>query len=337
MGNDAVFHYGRKRPDAGLEFAAPAKRRSAFRQATAGYQARQHAPATAPASTATHFARAARKEHHADAVAQQNPALNAYMPTPEVDSASAAHLAVIAPVYPAPPVLPEPALGTPTELAEPLDNIFSAPLLSTPLQQSTTAVQDTVQQSSTTHHDSPDDTIELYGDHDAPAKPSIVRRIVSYATAVACVLVLVASVGYIQQNQPAISGSLLKKAGFTVYAITPNKSFTLDKKSVQLTDQGNLVYFVDAPSTKAHYVISQQKTPDVVANDADYMQFLTDSDKYAAVDSKLGKAYFTRPANIGSDISVVVKSTGTLLFIRGPGTTSDEDWTSLLASFVVAK
>ncbi len=136
---------------------------------------------------------------------------------------------------------------------------------------------------------------------------------------------------YIMQTQPAVSSGLKAKAGFPVYDVVANALFKVDKKSVELSENNSLVYIVYQKDNNARFVVSQQAVPDVIKDDAQYQQFLLETDKFASMDSKIGKAYFTRPANIGSDISIVVKTDSTLMFIRGPGTTSEQDWSNLLA------
>ncbi len=136
---------------------------------------------------------------------------------------------------------------------------------------------------------------------------------------------------YIMQTRPAVSSGLKAKAGFPVYDVVANALFKVDKKSVELNENNSLVYIVYQNDNNARFVVSQQAVPDVIKDDAQYQQFLLETDKFASMDSKIGKAYFTRPANIGSDISIVVKTDSTLMFIRGPGTTSEQDWSNLLA------
>jgi hypothetical protein len=139
------------------------------------------------------------------------------------------------------------------------------------------------------------------------------------------------SVMYIQQTRPAVSSGLKAKAGFPVYDIVANASFKVDRKSVELSENNSLVYIVYQNDNNARFVVSQQAVPDVIKEDAQFQQFLLETDKFASMESKMGKAYFTRPANIGTDISVIIKTDTTLLFIRGPGTTSEQDWSNLLA------
>lgn len=139
------------------------------------------------------------------------------------------------------------------------------------------------------------------------------------------------SVMYIQQTRPAVPSGLKAKAGFPVYDLVANASFKVDRKSVELSENNSVVYIVYQTDNNARFVVSQQAVPDVIKEDAQFQQFLLETDKFASMDSKMGKAYFTRPANIGSDISVIVKTDTTLLFVRGPGTTSEQDWSNLLA------
>jgi hypothetical protein len=231
----------------------------------------------------------------------------------------------VAPVVPAP--VPAEAL-LPAQPAEPdpLAHIYQEPVLTSPMDEAEAADNHfSLQQQA---HDA-EGAIRLHEDEE-PKRSHPVRKFLSYFVALIAVAILVASGFFIHRNRPYIPSEIRRKADYTLYDLVPNDNFKLDVKSVEYASAGNLVFFVDNPHTKAHFVISEQKIPDVVKNEADYQQFLAEYDKYAEFDSKIGKAYFTRPANIGSDISVVVKTNTTLIFIRGPGTTTDEDWTKLI-------
>lgn len=116
-----------------------------------------------------------------------------------------------------------------------------------------------------------------------------------------------------------------------MFDVVASSAFKIDRSSVEINENSSLVYVVQKAGSDAKFIVSQQALPQVVKEDSQFQQFLTETDKFASMDSKIGKAYFTRPANIGTDISIVVKNDTTLLFIRGPGTTSEEDWSDLLA------
>lgn len=171
----------------------------------------------------------------------------------------------------------------------------------------------------------------------AVVKHPFARKVVSYVVAVLAFAILAVSLTFLTHNKPVISDSMRKKAGFAIYDIQANPRFVVDKSSLQLTAEGNVVYFVNDSTAKDHYIFSQQKIPVAYADGTAYQAFLSANDKYADSDTKVGKAYFTRPANIGSDVLVVIKTTTSMILIRGPGATSDENWAALLATFVVAK
>lgn len=136
---------------------------------------------------------------------------------------------------------------------------------------------------------------------------------------------------FLLQNRPAVSASIKQQAGFPVFDLAVSPTFKVDRSSVEINENNSLVYIVKKVGSEAKFIVSQQALPQVVKEDAQFQQFLAETDKFASMESKIGKAYFTRPANIGTDISLVVKNETTLLFIRGPGTTTEEDWSSLLA------
>jgi len=96
-----------------------------------------------------------------------------------------------------------------------------------------------------------------------------------------------------------------------------------------------LVYKVKDTATDGNFVFSQQKLPDIVKGDDNYQQFLTQTEKFASFETPLGKAYLTRPQGIGSDVSVVLKTDSTLLFIRGNGETSEQTWAQLVGSLKI--
>lgn len=190
MGNEAQFHYGRRRTEGGLEFRAPAKRHSAFRAATAAHESRgAHVPVV--------------RERHA---AQHDRAT----PTPLMPPQAVVE-APIAPVAPVgASVVPEmpmtynmpveqmPYVGAPAEsadaavmamptpLATPFDAIYQEPILSAPQQ------QEDLQFFQPVSHDALSNEVDL-SDDDAPAytPPSMTRRVFSYVTAaVACVVLV---------------------------------------------------------------------------------------------------------------------------------------------------
>ena len=295
MGNEAEFHFGKRRSREGLEFISGRKPTS-FREKVARFE-NQHMPRSA----------------------FRTPPAGIEQPAQEKPFEPAIH------ILPAEAVMP-----AQLQAVDPLQLIYQEPILTTvpaPAQEDYDLPAPRQTQ--------PESRIVL---RDAePKRTSVLKRIVCYGVAAFAAAVLVMSALFLLHNTPNIPANIRAKAGFVTYDVVTNPTFKLDKNSVTLASGGNLVYFVDNAATKAHFVVSQQKIPSLVQSDADYQQFLTDFDKYAEVDSKIGKAYFTRPANIGSDISVVVKTATTLLFIRGPGTTSDVDWTSLLGYLHVVK
>lgn len=167
--------------------------------------------------------------------------------------------------------------------------------------------------------------------HDGSEKPSKIKVLLATVGMTAVVAVLAVSTIFLLNNRPAISGSMRAKAGFPVYDLVANSLFTIDKKTVEINSSGSLVYIVYQKDNNARFVVSQQSVPVIVKEDSQYQQFLADTDKFASFDSAIGKAYFTRPANIGTDISVVVRNENTLMFIRGDGATSEQSWMNLLS------
>lgn len=140
---------------------------------------------------------------------------------------------------------------------------------------------------------------------------------------------------FLLQNRPAVSAGIKAQAGFPLYEVASNPKFKVDRDSVEFSENDSVVYFVYQKDNKAKFIISQQALPEVIKGDAQYQQFLNETDKYASMETKIGKAYFTKPANIGNDVSVVVKTETTLMFIRGPGDTSEQDWASLMATLIM--
>lgn len=146
----------------------------------------------------------------------------------------------------------------------------------------------------------------------------------------AAVAVLVVSIMFLINNRPAITQSVKSKTSFPVYELASNNLFYVDKNSVEINSNGSLVYIVYQRENNARFVVSQQLLPEIVKDDAQYQQFLIDTDKFASFDSSIGKIYFTRPGNIGDDISAVLKTDQSLMFIRASGTTSEQTWMNLL-------
>jgi len=166
---------------------------------------------------------------------------------------------------------------------------------------------------------------------DGTPKPSKTKVVFSFVGMSAVVAVLAVSTLFLLHNRPAVSSKIRSKAGFPIYDVIANSLFTVDKGTVEINSSGSLVYIIYQKDNNAKFVVSQQAVPAIVKEDPQYQQFLADTDKFASFDSPIGKAYFTKPANIGNDISVVVKTDSTLMFIRGDGTTSEESWMNLLA------
>ncbi len=316
MGNETEFHFGKRRPQEGLEFV-PEKKRASFRHAAPAIRDRSRFAAAQPEPTPEQAPSA-----------QTEPYPEPY-PEPQLD-----------PLFQQAP--PESLLPGEPMVPDPLDNIYQEPLLSAPQDEfqddidfsDAPAQEQDLKQDQATPLDPADASISL---HDEPVqKSSKARKVLSYVTAFVAVILIVVSVLFLMKNTPNIPSSIRKKLAFQTYDFVKNGTFTLDKDSVQIDSQGNLIYFVDQNSNKAHFIISQQKIPDIVKNEANYKQFLADFDKYAETDTPIGKAYFTHPANIGSDVSAVIKTETTLLFIRGPGATSEKDWLEVLGSLKAA-
>lgn len=149
--------------------------------------------------------------------------------------------------------------------------------------------------------------------------------------AVLATAVLAVSVVYIYNSRPPVTAGMRNKVGAPIYYMVPNAAFRVEKGSVSVNEAGSFVFITYENRTGNKYVISQQKTPNLFNEDAQYQVFLKDNDKYADFDSAIGKAYLTKPSNLGTDISIVVKTNTTLMFIRGPGATSEQTWQGLIA------
>ena len=147
--------------------------------------------------------------------------------------------------------------------------------------------------------------------------------------------VLFVSYTLIQRYSPAVSTAMRKKVGYPVFQLQPTNAFAVDRKSVEINENESLVYKVKDTATDGNFVFSQQKLPDIVKGDDNYQQFLTQTEKFASFETPLGKAYLTRPQGIGSDVSVVLKTDSTLLFIRGNGETSEQTWAQLVGSLKI--
>lgn len=151
------------------------------------------------------------------------------------------------------------------------------------------------------------------------------------------IAIIIVSVVFIKNNRPIVSDRFRASLGFPVYEMLNNNSFAVDKKTVARGENNSLVYIAEEKDNNSKFIISQQAIPEVLKTDAQYQDFLAQTDKFASLDSKMGKAYFTKPTNIGDDISVVVRTDSTLLFIRGSGATSEEKWTQLISLLNVTK
>lgn len=163
------------------------------------------------------------------------------------------------------------------------------------------------------------------------------KFIFSTFVTVLAIIILIASSFYIKSNQPIVTKNTHKKMGIPLYYMVKNTNFSLDAGSVTVNESNSFVFIVHEKKTSQKFIISQQRIPEIVKDEAQYQQFLVDSDKYASFDSTIGKAYFTKPISIEYDVSIVVKTTATLLFIRGPGDASEDTWTQLVSYLKVAK
>ena len=198
----------------------------------------------------------------------------------------------------------------------------------------------------------PDDADYLLDDHDdalkgvyqssivrpqkdkAQIKSKKVKKIKTFFGTTGMVLgmaIITVSVMYIKNSQPIIPKSLRTSIGFPIYELANNNSYKIDKGSVTKGENNSLVFVAEQTDTKDKYIVSQQAIPEILKTDAQYMDFLSQTDKYASLESRIGKAYFTKPANIGDDISVVVKTDSTLLFVRGNGATTEDQWSQLVS------
>jgi hypothetical protein len=171
-----------------------------------------------------------------------------------------------------------------------------------------------------------------------PDKKMSKLAVVTSTVAVVCGIGIIAiSVQYIRGMQSIVPSSLRSAVAFPVYEVVNNPTFKVDRSTVAKGANDSLVYVAEQRGSDAKFIISQQAVPEVLKADAQFSSFLSQTDKFATLDTKIGKAYFTKPANIGDDISVVVKTNTTLLFIRGSGATSEDKWAALLASLAVDK
>lgn len=162
-------------------------------------------------------------------------------------------------------------------------------------------------------------------------RKKVAKRSFGAVGLVAGMAVLFVSWSLIQRYSPPVSAALRKKVGYPVYQIQPNTTFAVDRKSVEINENNSLVYKVKDTTKSSDFVFSQQQTPEVVKSDENYQDFLNQTDKFASLETPLGKAYLTKPQGIGTDVSVVLRSGTTLLFIRGPGDTSEQTWSELVS------
>ena len=161
-------------------------------------------------------------------------------------------------------------------------------------------------------------------------RKKVAKRTFGVLGLVAGMAVLVVSWSLIKRYSPPVSAALRKKAGYPVYQIQPNNTFAVDRGSVEFNENNSLVYKVKDTTKSNDYIFSQQQTPEVIDDDNRYQEFLNQSDKFASLETPLGKAYLIKPQGIGTDVSVVIRSDTTLLFIRGPGDTSEQTWSQLV-------
>ena len=155
--------------------------------------------------------------------------------------------------------------------------------------------------------------------------------------ALLCVAVIAVSLLYMYKNKSLIPDGIRKTADFSLYVPVNNEIFTADPTSVQKGDNESVVYNLNHKVSGERYIVSQQKSPDLVKDDGQFMLFLAQIDKFASFDSVLGKTYLTKPADTGDDVTLVIKTDSTLIFIRGPGTTPDESWVQLLSVLKILK
>ena len=322
MGDASQFHYGKGSGGAGLEFTG-AKKRSLFAQYTTQFnqQHQQSAPQASVASpqavTQSPIAMDSETSQTEYGSNYQQPASEYWAAQLHSDpSAEAQHYAnPVAPVAAQPPSYAQQAAPTQESSSQSsalmgwLDNddvLSDIPSLK--IKHSQKKSKDEVKEQ---------------------RRSRLKMAFVSLGSA-ASVAILVLSVMFLMNNRPAIPAAVKQKASFPVYELASNSLFYVDKKSVEINSSGSLVYIVYQRDTNARFVVSQQALPDIVKDDLQYQQFLTDTDKFASFDSTIGKVYFTRPANIGDDISAVLKSDKSLMFIRASGSTSEQTWMNLL-------
>jgi hypothetical protein len=306
MGDDAPLRHGRRSRADGLEFVG-APKRSRFKQY--GERYRQPANAALPQSVAQ------------AAPVQQTPVAHAHQTQHQTIHQQAAHSAQFSAAQ---PVKAQPFVAQPVDVDE---SAFAEPIAA---------------ELETMAPDGDDDLPIVKLKHpnketDKQNRRSRARAFFFTIVVVGCFAILGVSGLYLYNNQPLLSRAIKKQAGFPLFAPVTNSLFTVNKGSVKNGDNGSIVYNMHNTKTKAYYIVSQQKLPDVVKDDAQYMQFLGQIDKFADFSSTIGKAYLTKPANTGDDVTVVVKNNTTLMFIRGTGTTTEEEWSALLAYMKVDK
>lgn len=172
---------------------------------------------------------------------------------------------------------------------------------------------------------------EVEGDLPAEKKMTKLGAIMATVATLLGIGIIIVSVLYIQNSGSSIPGPLRAAVNFPVYELLNNTAFTVDKSTISQGANDSLVYVAQQKDNKAQFVVSQQAVPESLKVDSQYLEFLSQTDKFASLDTKIGKAYFTKPANIGEDISVVVKTNDTLIFIRGNGATAEDKWAQLLS------
>ncbi len=178
---------------------------------------------------------------------------------------------------------------------------------------------------------------EVEGEQPPDKKMTRLGAVMATVATLLGVGIIALSIMYIQSSGSSIPASLRATVSFPVYELLNNTAFTVDKSSISKGANDSLVYVAQQKDNKAQFIISQQAVPEALKVDSQYLEFLGQTDKFASMDTKIGKAYFTKPANIGEDISVVVKTNNTLIFIRGNGTTAEEKWALLLSLFTTQK
>ena len=320
MGDSASFRYGRTAASGGLEFA-PARRQSRFAQYTNQYTQPQTRPAQQPVVPVQPVAMQQLPMYREAAVQQ-------YVQPAQVQPAYAPQTAV----YSQPQ-----AIAQYQSQSSELDNFNQqeAPLLEMAKndQEEVNLQGITLDEDDESHVKKfPVSNIVRPSLQDGVKKKSKLRVVFGVMGLLLAVGVLGVSTWFLLGNRPAITAGIRSKADFAVYDVALNGKFKVDRSTVEVGQNNNIVYAVKQQDNSAKFVVSQQAIPDVIKGDAQFQQFLAETDSYAVMDTSIGKAYFTKPANIGSDISVVVRTETTLMFIRGPGDTTEENWSSLLAS-----